>query len=327
MRVATIQSVLNRRGILTAGRKGKGGKWELPTQWSRQTFRQMLMNRHDIGEHWEGGILIGVECPTFVDRETFEGVQKMFADEKEMGNGRPATKHLLCGWLRCKKCGRRHRTVTGAGDPAYVCVNYNCKLRKQVCRMPRVNCAKLELVVWTGIWNHLTQAELLLANARAYYDSLPSKSTTGKLEAELADVRSRMERTKRMVPAGSRDESEGSTLTLEDKQRIGAIEMDPRAAGSVMTLPAARVVEAGCRRIVESGAKLKAFEKRRPTLVEKLVDLKITYGDGEVLIEGKVPVPEAAAVSGARKCNSRVRADAEREREHRHHGEPRAAER
>jgi hypothetical protein len=48
-------------------------------------------------------------------------------------------------------------------------------------------------------------------------------------------------------------------------------------------------------------------------MLEKLIDLKMTYGDGEVVIVGKGPVPEAVAVSGDRKCNSRIGADPERQ--------------
>jgi hypothetical protein len=113
-----------------------------------------------------------------------------------------------------------------------------------------------------------------------------------------------------MVRTGAEDEATGTAQILEDKRRIAEIEIDLRAAGSVMTLPTARVIEAGCRRIVESGVKLETSEERRPIL-EKFVDLKMIYGDGEVVIEGKVPVPEAAAVSGDHKCNRRVGTDPE----------------
>jgi hypothetical protein len=37
----------------------------------------------------------------------------------------------------------------------------------------------------------------------------------------------------------------------------------------------------------------------------------MTYGDGEVVIEGKVPLPEAVAVSADRKCNSPIGADSQ----------------
>lgn len=305
LRISAIKRRLNQMGILTAG---KPGQWE-PGPWSRTTVIQMLKNRHYVGEHWEGDTML--PCPQFVDREVFDGVQKMFAEAKQMTNGRPATKHLLCGWLRCKYCRRRYRTVTGTGGKyhSYICGNHDSKLNQQICRAnTQIRCTAIEAVVWTAIWKHLTQADLLLANAKAYYDSLPSKSGTAKLEKELAAVIARMERTRRMVRAGTEDENTGNALILEDKRRIAEIESELRAAGSVMALPSRNAIEAGCRRIAQ-GPEPTTFEERRPIL-EKLVDLKMTWDRGAVEIEGKVPVPEAVASSGTKmsKCDRRVRA-------------------
>jgi hypothetical protein len=187
-------------------------------------------------------------CPQFIEREVFEGVQQMLAEAKQMHNGRPATKHLLCRYLRCRKCGRRYRSRTQHRYAAYICGNYDYKLHRQLCRTPEIRCSTLEAVVWSAIWRHLTQPELLLTNTKAYYDSLPSTSGTAKLERELATVTSRMERTQRMVRFGTEDEQKGNALILQDKQRITEIQTELRAAGSILSLPSARVVEAGCRR-------------------------------------------------------------------------------
>jgi len=299
MRTSAIRRLLNDRGILTAGKPGQYP----PGPWSRTTVTQMLKNRHYIGEHWEGGTMI--PCPQLVEREVFDGVQAMFAEAKRMSNGRPAIKHLLCGYLRCAKCGRRYRIVTGSRrNPAYVCGNYDYKLRRQVCRAnTQIVAHRIEAVVWNVIWNYLTQPDLLVANATAYYRSLPSRSGTATLEKDLAAVKSRIERTKRMVRVGTEDEDIGNGLILQDKERIRQIEADLRAAGSVMALPPAYVIQAACQRIAESGAKLETFGERRPVL-EKLVDLTLTYDNGTVEIAGKVPVPEYAS-----KCDSRFGAD------------------
>ena len=97
-------------------------------------------------------------------------------------------------------------------------------------------------------------------------------------------------------------------MILEDKKQIAEVQAELRAAGSVMALPPAHVIEAECRRIAESGAKLETFEERRPIL-EKLVDLKIFFNRIErtVEIEDKIQVPDVAEASGLkrRKCNGR----------------------
>jgi DNA invertase Pin-like site-specific DNA recombinase len=297
-RVGKIQTELNKRGILTAG---KPGQFE-PGAWSRQTVRQMLKRRKYAGEHIEGGEVM--ECPKFVELDTFDAAQRMFADAKEMSNGKPATKHELCGYLRCKACGRRHRTSTGKSGASYVCGNYDYKLRKQVCRStPRVKCAVLEAVVWNAIWRLLTNPALLIANAAAYYDSLPSKNSTAKLEAELAVVKARIDRTRRMVKLGTEDEDKGNAEILADKQEVARIAAEIRAAGSVLALPAEHMVRAGCELLTALDSEPETFAERRP-IYEALVDLKMTFDGEYVEIAGKVPVPEVAA-SGDRKCNRR----------------------
>lgn len=298
MRPTTIQRRLNDLGILTSG---KPGQYD-PGPWSRDTVIQMLENRHYVGEHWEGDTMM--PCPQFVSREVFDGVQQMFKEAKLTSNGRPPTKHLLCGKLKCKVCGRNYRTVTGSGRyPAYVCGNYNYKLRKQVCRAnSQIRCHLIEPVVWGAIWAFLTQPELLLANAQQYYDSLPKDTGVSKLEQELDTLNGEIRRTRLMVKAGAYDEHQGTAEILQAMQRVREIEAELRAAGSVRTLPAEHLVRAACRRIAD-GPEPTRFETRRPIL-DKLVNLKITYDKGVAEMEGKVPVAETA-----HKCGSRIHGD------------------
>jgi hypothetical protein len=300
MRISAICDRLNRSGILSAGKKGL---YE-PGLWSRTAVAQMLRNSVYAGERREGDTMI--ECPAFVSRETWQAAQDMFAESKRMWNGRPTTKSLLTGFLRCKYCGHRSRTVGRERYKNYCCGNYNYKLKVQRCRENKqMSTKKADGLVWTVLWKHLTNAELLLQNARAYYDSLPSKSGTAKKERELTIVTSRMERTRRMVRLGTEDEDTGNALILADKQRIEEIQAELRAASSVMSLPPAHMVQAACDRIAASGAKLETFSERRPVL-EALVDLGITFAKGELEITGKLPVPEVAAASMGRKCYDRL---------------------
>ena len=81
-----------------------------------------------------------------------------------------------------------------------------------------------------------------------------------------------------------------------------------QAAGSVLTLPPLRAVEAAVRRIAEV-PEPDTYEERRPVL-EKLVGRPISYYDGDLQIEAKVPVPEVAEVSNRKNCNISLGADA-----------------
>jgi hypothetical protein len=311
LRTSAIRRRLNDAGILTAGLKKKDGSWQYkPGPWSRQTVIQMLKNRHYIGEHCEGGKLVDVPCPQFIERDVFEGVQAMFKESKEIHNGRPTTKHLLSGFLRHRKCNRRYNTK-GGRYPSYISGNRDNRLGTPLCDCPQIRCTTIEDVAFHAIWRILTQAEILLANAKAYYDSLPSQKATAKLEKNRAVIQSRIERTRRMVKIGTEDEDKGNAEILEDMREVAKIQAELRAANSVMGLPPLHVIEAGCRQIAEGPAP-ETYEERRPIL-EKLADLKIFYDHDHIVeITGKVPVPVPdAAVSPKRNCKGRIGADPE----------------
>jgi len=303
LRVGQIQMKLNRAGLLTDGKKNQ---YE-PGPYGREAVRRLLLNRKYMGEHIEGGVTMA--CPQYVSPETYEAAQAIFKGEKERSSGRPTVKHLLCGWTRCGKCGKPCQVGTnGKGYAYYLCSNVNRRIYERRCMAKRVRVEKLEAVVWREIWKLLTAPELLIENARAYYDSLPTKKTTAKLEKELSTILARMERTKRMVRSGAEDEETGTKLILEDKQAAAAIEAELRAAGSVLQLPAEHVVRAGCE-LIASGPEPETFAERRPVL-EALVDLKLVYDDaGTVEITGKVPVPDGKASGrGSRNCKGGVTA-------------------
>jgi Resolvase, N terminal domain/Recombinase len=291
MRLGAIKTRLNKMGILSAGKKGQ---YE-PGLWSRGTVRQLLENRKYVGEHREGGEMM--ECPKFVELADFEEAQAMAKSELEASNGRPATKHLLSGKLWCK-CGRRHLTQSsnGGNSPggSYICGRVDPRSRKRLCALPsRVKFSVIEAFVWNRIWRLLTEAEFLLENAQAYYDTLPSKTATMKLEKELARIQERIERTQEMVRLGTYDKNKGNAEILVDMREAEVVASQLRVAGSVMTLPEAYIVQAACERIA-NGHSPTTFDARRPIL-EYLVDLKIVYGDGVVEISGKVPVDADAA--------------------------------
>jgi hypothetical protein len=311
MRTYAIVQRLNRLGILSAG---KPGQYE-PGLWSRQTVIQMMKNRSYIGEHLEGGTVF--PCPQFVDPEVFEGVQQMFAENKRHQNGRPSNQYLFANYFWCTKCG--HRMITNPGAkahgkrcPVYVCGHIVYKPYKRLCHSPQVPQAKVEAVGFKAIWKHITHPELLLANAKAFYNSLPKANGIARLEKELSEVTRQMEKTQMMVRSSAIDEQKGIALIKTDQQRIAEIKAELRSAGSVVTLPPLQAVEAAMRHIAE-GPEPETYEERRPIL-EKLVDLKLHYYDGELEIEGKVPVAESAEGSGSNRknCNSSLDADPQR---------------
>jgi hypothetical protein len=102
------------------------------------------------------------------------------------------------------------------------------------------------------------------------------------------------------------------------EERIRQIEQELAAAGRVVSLSPLRAAEASLREIT-SGSEPKTYERRR-AILEGILDLRMTYYDGDLEISGKVPVPgvEASTGSGEKKCNRGLRANAERQEIWRH---------
>lgn len=300
-----IAKRLNGLGILTAGKRKKDGSWQYePGLWGQSTVIVFLKNRHFIGEHWEGGKKIDVACPQFIDREVFEAVQASFLIEQGNSDkqGRPSEVALLGTFLVCDRCKHPmyfiHRKQR---SHVYRCRHTDQKFLKRLCFVKQVVARRIEPVVFAAIWRHLTDPELLLANARAYYDSLPSRPEAATLEAELADVIARVDRTARMVQKGTYDEDAGNREILADKKRIVEIKAELRSTG-VMDLPQAHVVASSCREIAED-AMPEHFDTQRPVL-EKLLGLKVYYDGEYATMTGAVPVLAARGRKSSGGINS-----------------------
>jgi len=90
------------------------------------------------------------------------------------------------------------------------------------------------------------------------------------------------------------------------------IEDELRTAGRVVALPSERQAEAALRKIADPRSEPQTFADRRSVL-EAIQDLRMEYYDGELTIEGKVPVPLPATQDDKKiNCNSGLGADPER---------------
>lgn len=292
-----IVKMLNEMGVLSAGGRAlKDGKPQFdPGLWQRNPVLRLLKNKHYIGEHWEGGKLIKVACPQFVSRELFEAVQAALITKKE---GRPSKLRTLSHLIWCGRCGGKHRMYTSKRRAtwAYRCTLFDYRRLKRACDLRQVEALLIERVVFTAVWKHVTDPALLLRNARAYYESLPTRSATAKLEKQRDALRTAIEKVQRMVEKSTMDEDKGNARILENMEQLKVIEAELRTSNSMISLPTLKQIEAGCRAI-GSGPMPSKFDTQRPVL-DKLVDFAVHY-DGEfATITGKVPVAEAG-----QKCN------------------------
>ena len=85
-----------------------------------KTMNKMLQNRAYIGEYRHGDIVVEGGMPALVDEETFDKVQRKFAENKRKGSQRArgmdendAPRYWLTGKVYCGKCGNTLQGVSG----------------------------------------------------------------------------------------------------------------------------------------------------------------------------------------------------------------------
>lgn len=286
---------LNNRGI----RSARGGRW------SRQTVLQTLQKPVYKGEHRRFGII--VPCPAIIEPDLWDEVQRITAESRAKHIGRPALRPILLrGLLWCGRCGRRCiAKYNGKATANYRCGNYELKppyLRH--CEAPGIGQHAIEGAAWGEIWRTLTNPQLLVELARAYFESQEQQNCSDSLQNELSGLKAKLQRTQAMVKDGLLDYSQGREDIRILQAQIKEHESEIRAAGKVVSLPPAAAIEASVREILD-GPEPTTFEGRR-SILECILDLRMTYDTGELTIEGKIPVPAESATSDRKKCNRRV---------------------
>jgi len=313
-----IVKMLNERGILSAGYWGKGGKWVPPGPWSRQTVLQMLRNPTYKGQHHRSGIV--VPCPAIIDEELWDAVQRVNEQCRQQHTGRPSkNRYLLRGFLFCAKCTRRCITSPGkqaSGNryPYYRCGNIEYKPYRRRCHAPMVYMDVIENAAWSAIWALLKDPALLLKMAHAYYEAIgkPEDDSITALQRELERLTAKVGTTREMIQDNLMPYAKGKADIRTCEQRIRQIHAELVAAGRVVSLPPLRAAEAALREIT-TGPEPTAYERRR-NILEGILDLRMTYYDGDLEIEGKVTIPAPATAStssGEKKCNRGLGADTE----------------
>jgi DNA invertase Pin-like site-specific DNA recombinase len=277
-----ITTKLNVMGILS--QEGKS--------WGRRSVLQILRNPTYKGEHRRMGRTFPVDPIT--NAETWETVQRINAASKEAHNGRPSKgKYLLRSMLWCGsvKCG--HRMVSQPGretrKASYRCGNVQQNPFVKLCHAPSAPCAKIEAVAWAAIWRLLKDPKRLLAMGVAYYDAFEKPNAGRKaLQQELAAIPGEVEELQYMLRKRLMDRTKATAEIETLQRREREIRQELAAAGQVVNLPPLQQAEAGLRRITE-GKEPSTFERRRDIL-EGILDLRMTYYDGQLVIEGKIPI-------------------------------------
>lgn len=292
-----------------------GSKGKPPQPWSRDTVLQVLKSTDYIGKHhWKG---IEIPIPPIVSQEVWFEVQAKMAESGTKWIGRPSTQYRLRNFLWCERC--QHRCVgvrSGARKLAYICGHRTNKPPiKRLCDAPQVSADLIERTAWDAIWGLLKDPELLLEMGRQYYaaQSKPERNLK-ETEQQITVLRQRERNLLATIEDAQSDaeRDEQRAKRNETRAQIATLEMHLHTIDRT-ALPPLDEVQASLRRITEC-PEPSTYEAQRD-IMERIVDLRLEYADGELTIKGQFPVappddidtdPNKGGNAGGQKCSSRV---------------------
>lgn len=204
-----IQTDLNQRGIKTR----RGGEWK------KQSFSRLLSNEKYIGVYRFADVVTEGGVPAILDRSTFDKVQKILSEKKKpRGKQRMNGEYLLTGKVFCGKCGSPMGAQCGTGKSGKKFDYYMCNRRRydHACNKDNVPKDRLERAVAEAIKSELMDDGFIDAVVSGYERSIATMRNDQKkeeLQAELADVNTRLENILKAIEAGIFNEHTQERMT------------------------------------------------------------------------------------------------------------------
>lgn len=254
---------------------------------------------------------IAVDVPAIVTTKVFEAAQKRLRENLALARRNTKRQYLLSGLVR-HSCGSRIGPKSVNGMVYYRCykndrsrADVNARGEPQLCRSEWINGRELEAAVWDTVVGVLQTPELLERELRGLAN--PNSTTREALEAELAQMRDRLEtlpREERRLMEGYRkglypdymmreemDRVSGERATAEQSSR----ELETQLARLDKALShKGRVQDLACR--LTGGLERMDFNDRRE-LLRLLVD-EVIYDAGLLTIKTVLPLEQLQPVPG-----------------------------
>ena len=297
---------LNDRGVGNRGKRwNKGGLHYLLT--NEAYTGAAVWGRTSRGEQAADPVRVEGAWPALVSRDLFDEVQQAMRDRapKVQRPGRVGSKFLLSGLLRCGVCGRSY-SGQGAksGQFAYYICGTLYREGAGTCSARYLNAPRLETFVVEKIRERILNEETIVALVATVAEEIDALAgeLAGRLEvieAELSDVRKRLERLYEAI--------ETSELTLEVlSPRILSLrhreeQLEAARDDAERQLERRRVALPNTEEIVEYVADFREFLKdgsfpERKALIRNFVEGIEVVGD-EATLEYTVPMPSDGARS------------------------------
>ena len=297
---------LNDRGVTNRGKRwNKGGIHYLLT--NEAYTGTAVWGRTSRGEKAADPVRVEGAWPALVSRELFDEVQQAMKDRapRVQRPGRVGSKFLLSGLLKCGVCGRSY-SGQGAksGQFAYYICGTLYREGAGTCSARYLNAPRLETFVVEKIRERILNEETIVALVATVAEEIDALAgeLAGRLEvieAELSDVRKRLERLYEAV--------ETSELTLEVlSPRILSLrhreeQLEAARDEAERQLERRRIALPNTEETVEYVADFREFLKdgtfpERKALIRNFVEGIEVLGD-EATLTYTVPMPSDGAKS------------------------------
>lgn len=259
-------------------------------QWSRITVKQMLQNRTYIGEFHRRGHVFKV--PAIIDPALFEAVQKMKDELAGRWSGRPSSRYLLRGFIWCGRCGKRYFGSAQKNWHGYRCSNFSKHPpAKYYCSPGAVEYSLVDSKAFAAIWSMLKHPKAMYAAAQATVAKRAAATSNKPAAKRMEALRTRIANTVELRQSNLITMAKAREDISAAQTELDKLERETNAAGTVLTLPPVKQVEAFLREITDAPTPTE-FKDQRPIL-EKILDLRFVYDAGNLNITGSIPIPAA----------------------------------
>ena len=197
--ITEVMTDLNNRGIKT--RYGN--------EWKHQSFNKLLSNEQYIGVYKYSGVRIEGGIPPILDKEVFEGVQKVLGEKKRpRGKKRDTADYFLVGKVFCGKCESPMTGISGTSKTKAKHYYYACNAKHydHTCDKKNVPKDDLEFSVGLGVKTLLQDQGLVDWLLGGYDDiirQIREESKVSTLEGQLAEVTVSLDNIMKAMEAGA----------------------------------------------------------------------------------------------------------------------------
>lgn len=222
---------MNARGVgILVKMKKKSGKKSYTRPLGYNNVRRILSNRKYIGEYKFKDIVIENCIPAIIERDLFDKVQKLIAQNaRTPARHKAKQEYLLSTKVFCGKCKAMMFGESGTGKSGRVYAYYKCANQKKghICDKKTIAKDKLEDAVVKAIMDKVMNDKVMEELSYRLYELQNQESGIVKaLQTQLAEVEQGIENMLNAIQSGIvLDSTKKRLAELEERQKTLSIEI------------------------------------------------------------------------------------------------------